>query len=358
MADNPYVNKVIYGSSTLMDISDTTADDEDVAEGKVYYKASGLRSVGTASGGITPTGTIPISANGTYDVTNYASADVNVSGSGGDTDPFPVRNDGNTHLWVLVDNESDMEVSLRASRNTSPGVIIDWGDGTSNAVDTDRASHTYSELGVYEITISRNGNGGWGVRFTTTIFGIMGSDSYNAERLLAAEMGITSGTSLYNGLTQTFVKCNNLSKLTLRGVPSLGNQNIFYLAKGGLIYVDLGSTITGTAGAFRDMTRLRSVDTSNTPLVNISSNSFNGCTHLRSFSVPNTVTTIGAHAFAGCVGLVAIHFLPTTPPTVSDANAWENLPTDCVIYVPTGTLSDYQAATNYPDPATYTYVEE
>lgn len=51
MADNPYVNKVIYGSSTLMDITDTTADDADVAEGKVYYKASGLRSVGTASGG-------------------------------------------------------------------------------------------------------------------------------------------------------------------------------------------------------------------------------------------------------------------------------------------------------------------
>lgn len=51
MATNPYVNKVEYGGTTLIDITDTTADDADVAEGKVYYKASGLRSVGTASGG-------------------------------------------------------------------------------------------------------------------------------------------------------------------------------------------------------------------------------------------------------------------------------------------------------------------
>lgn len=51
MANNPYVNKVVYGNNTVMDISDTTAEEADVASGAVFYKASGARSVGTGSTG-------------------------------------------------------------------------------------------------------------------------------------------------------------------------------------------------------------------------------------------------------------------------------------------------------------------
>lgn len=42
-------------------------------------------AIGTIGGGSTPTGTISITENGTYDVAAYASAAVNVSSSGGDT---------------------------------------------------------------------------------------------------------------------------------------------------------------------------------------------------------------------------------------------------------------------------------
>lgn len=51
MANNPYVNKVIYDGSTLIDITDTTATESDVAQGVVFYKADGTRSVGTMSAG-------------------------------------------------------------------------------------------------------------------------------------------------------------------------------------------------------------------------------------------------------------------------------------------------------------------
>lgn len=43
---NQYKNKIIYGNQTLMDITDTTATENDVLEGEVFYSASGARSVG------------------------------------------------------------------------------------------------------------------------------------------------------------------------------------------------------------------------------------------------------------------------------------------------------------------------
>lgn len=43
----------------------------------------GGKALVASEGGVTPTGTLSITANGIYDVTNYASANVSVSGGGG-----------------------------------------------------------------------------------------------------------------------------------------------------------------------------------------------------------------------------------------------------------------------------------
>ncbi len=42
-------NKVVYGDTTLMDITDTTAEETDVAEGKTFYKKNGEKALGTAT---------------------------------------------------------------------------------------------------------------------------------------------------------------------------------------------------------------------------------------------------------------------------------------------------------------------
>ena len=63
----------------------TSSIDSDIKASNIKKGVNILGVTGTLESGITPSGTMSITSNGTYDVTNYASANVNVSsgGSGG-----------------------------------------------------------------------------------------------------------------------------------------------------------------------------------------------------------------------------------------------------------------------------------
>jgi hypothetical protein len=63
-------------SSKYTNFGDALA--EDVAKGKIFTSAAGLKVTGTKEDTASPSGSIDIVENGTYDVTNYASANVNV----------------------------------------------------------------------------------------------------------------------------------------------------------------------------------------------------------------------------------------------------------------------------------------
>lgn len=49
MANNPYVNKVVFGDNTVMDISGDTATPSDVLKGETFHDKSGALQVGTLS---------------------------------------------------------------------------------------------------------------------------------------------------------------------------------------------------------------------------------------------------------------------------------------------------------------------
>ena len=122
--------------------------------------------------------------------------------------------------------------------------------------------------------------------------------------------------------------------------------------------INIPSTVTTIGGyAFNNCYSLQEINIPSGVTV-INGCSFQSCYSLPKITIPSGVTSIATNAFSGCVGLHEIHFLPSSPPTLANANVFYNVPTYCKIYVPTASLSAYQSATNYPSSSTYTYIGE
>ena len=69
---------------------------------------------------------------------------------------------------------------------------------------------------------------------------------------------------------------------------------------------------------------------------------FYGCSKLTSVIIPKSVTYIGNDAFTDCTYLTKIINLNPIPQ--GDHNAFSNVPTDAVVYIPKGSLSSYSGA--------------
>jgi hypothetical protein len=67
---------------------------------------------------------------------------------------------------------------------------------------------------------------------------------------------------------------------------------------------------------------------------------------LTSLTVPAGITSFGNGSFYGNTSMQEYHFLATTPPTLG-TNSFRNIPENCIIYVPQGSLSAYQAESSW-----------
>ena len=101
-------------------------------------------------------------------------------------------------------------------------------------------------------------------------------------------------------------------------------------------------------------------------VTSIGSSAFNGCSGLTSINLPESLESIGDEAFANCTSLQEVYCYATTPPSCGDG-AFENSLSDAsssnaatratssetdyttTLYVPSGTLELYQAASVWQD---------
>ena len=73
---------------------------------------------------------------------------------------------------------------------------------------------------------------------------------------------------------------------------------------------------------------------------------FAWCQSFTELIINNSVTSIGNYSFYYCINLAYLTVRPEIPPTMGNS-AFESVPTDIPVYVPCGSISDYQEASGW-----------
>ncbi len=155
---------------------------------------------------------------------------------------------------------------------------------------------------------------------------------------------ITIPNSVTSIGTYGFCNCYNMTNITLPSSLASINNGLLYGCSG-LTSVAMPSGVTSINQlAFAHCYALTNI-TIPSGVTSIGANGFRNCSGLTSIEIPNSVTTIGGWAFAYCSSLQSITCLATIPPSLED-NAF-NGTNDCPIYVPSGSVDAYKAATNW-----------
>ena len=173
----------------------------------------------------------------------------------------------------------------------------------------------------------------------TIIGGSVFGDCHSLTSIMIPGNVTSIGTYVFSG-------CASLASITIPdGVASIANYMLRECYSLASITIPDGVASTGNS-TFQYCYSLASVTIPDS-VTSIGNHAFDSCYSLASITIPNDVTSIGTHAFYYCYGMKEYHFLPTTPPTLANTNAFQYIPSDCIIYVPQGSLEAYQTATNW-----------
>ncbi len=141
-----------------------------------------------------------------------------------------------------------------------------------------------------------------------------------------------------------FSQCGGITNLTIGdGVTTIGASAFSHCVA--LTNVTIPDSVTAIGdNAFQYCANLSALNIGSSVQA-IGNSAFWYCDSLTSVTIPASVVTIGASVFRMCPSLTTVYALPTTPP-VAGAAMFTDSPVTA-IYVPFGTASLYQGATNW-----------
>jgi hypothetical protein len=117
-----------------------------------------------------------------------------------------------------------------------------------------------------------------------------------------------------------------------------------------------GKGILTLDGTVKDCISLETVDFSACTKIKETWFLFTNCPKLKTIILPSSIEYIGAYTFADCTSLSKIYVQSLTPPQFdfAEENIFGNVPANCTLYVPFGTLAAYQNTPLWKD----FYIEE
>lgn len=339
-----------------------------------------------AGGGSTPTGTITITSNGEHDVTDYATADVQVPEP---TGTITITGNGITDVTNYA--SADVQVPTSAPAHYLSFVVDGNGVITRNEINSSFFNGV-TEIGAYALDqaqqdSSAQGSGVLDLGTVTTIrnYG-MNNAFYNSALSGVVKMNLTGGVSSY-GLYWAFSSCPNITEAEIGGrfTNNVCFQNCFQGCTGLTKLKILPDTWIGNnfnndepgygsgnlhaSSAFSGCTSLATLDLdgligigrpnstslpSSSPCRNmfngdtsITTASFGGLTYIEKYGL---VTT-----FSGCTNLVSLSF-PALTSNSFDADAFVNMLSsvaNVTVHFPSNVQAAVETTTGYSTTAPY-----
>ncbi len=240
----------------------------------------------------------------------YCDRNIVVTATGGGGEPEPPQ-DGKTRLYIHVPPNSEPgrpparnQVPLYIQQTVSRGVTIDWGDGsepeTLEGTGKVNTTHIYQEGGDFVIALEVAEGCKLKLGHDSSSYCVMGSTEDNGK-----------------------VYCNMLQKAILgNGLTEISGYAFSYCCSIFSVVIPEG-------------------------LNNIKFSAFTNCYSLSSITIPKSVTSIQYGVFSKCYGMKEYHLKSISPPNLFGTNAFSGIPSDCIIFVPKGSLESYKTATNW-----------
>ena len=281
----------------------TSSIDDNIVPENIKEGVSILGVAGTLEEGITPAGTIAINLNGTYDVTNYASAEVNV----GDTPDYRYMKGTVDKAGLKAIGWTDEDI-LTYEQNKAPHYV--WQNDQFRVSDENKALYLLDDPNPSSYKDNPN----------ITFVPKKNMESYFIGSAAFYNMKYIKGIPFYDFSSMRdamglFQNCSSLTTIPELNTSSVTNMMGMFGGCYSLTSIPQldASKVTDMSSMFQNCTSLTTIPELNTSSVTNMMGMFSSCSNLTTIPLLNTsnVTNMN-NMFSSCSNLTTIPELNTS----------------------------------------------